>query len=115
MRCKERLHELVREELASIGESGGAAEWRDAMKRSFWNMDREVISWKGSEAAGDASCRCELQSPDCDAVGSTAVVAIVIPDKIIVANCGDSRAVLTRKGKAVPLSKDHKVGSQKFV
>ena len=59
-----------------------------------------------------ANCRCELQSPECDAVGSTAVVAIVTPDKIIVANCGDSRAVLCRNGKAVALSTDHKVCSQ---
>ncbi|KAI4304630.1 hypothetical protein MLD38_040110 [Melastoma candidum] len=34
-----------------------------------------------------------LQSPECDAVGSTTVVAIVTPDEIIVTNCGDSRTV----------------------
>ncbi|OWM68780.1 probable protein phosphatase 2C 24 [Punica granatum] len=107
MRCRERLHELVREELASVGEGGGTVEWREAMGRSFRKMDMEVIAWNES-VAGRGSCRCELQSPECDAVGSTAVVAIVTPDKIIVANCGDSRAVLSRKGKAVPLSSDHK-------
>ncbi|XWS74080.1 hypothetical protein CRYUN_Cryun02cG0184800 [Craigia yunnanensis] len=100
MRCKERLHELVKEELKS------EEEWKSAMERSFTRMDKEVIKW--NESVVGANCRCELQSPDCDAVGSTAVVAIVTPDKIVVANCGDSRAVLCRKGKPVPLSSDHK-------
>ncbi|CAH9073198.1 unnamed protein product [Cuscuta europaea] len=76
------------------------------MEQSFRRMDKEVIAWNESVVRG--SCRCELQSPDCDAVGSTAVVAIVTPDKIIVANCGDSRAVLCRNGKAIPLSNDQK-------
>jgi protein phosphatase 2C len=100
-KCKERLHELVKEELES------KEEWKTAMERSFWRMDKEAIAW--NENVLGAKCRCELQSPECDAVGSTAVVSIVTSDKIIVANCGDSRAVLCRNGKPVPLSSDHKV------
>jgi protein phosphatase 2C len=100
-KCKERLHELVKEELES------KEEWKTAMERSFWRMDKESIAW--NENVLGAKCRCELQSPECDAVGSTAVVSIVTSDKIIVANCGDSRAVLCRNGKPVPLSSDHKV------
>lgn len=112
MRCSERLHELVREELESGGRDGEKRrEWKGAMERSFMRMDEEVVAWKNESAAvANANCRCELQTPDCDAVGSTAVVAIVTPDKIIVANCGDSRAVLSRNGKATALSSDHKVG-----
>ncbi|CAL8999125.1 unnamed protein product [Prunus brigantina] len=100
-RCRERLHELVRDEVESM------EEWRTAMERSFVRMDKEVVAW--SEGGGEVShCRCELQTPESDAVGSTAVVAVVTPDKIVVANCGDSRAVLCRNGKAFPLSVDHK-------
>ncbi|XP_059429847.1 probable protein phosphatase 2C 24 [Corylus avellana] len=99
-KCKERLHELVKEELES------KEEWKSAMEQSFWRMDKEAITW--NDTVLGAKCRCELQSPECDAVGSTAVVAIVTSDKIIVANCGDSRAVLCRNGKPVPLSSDHK-------
>eukprot|EP01039_Chlorochromonas_danica_P011095 gene11094-12358_t len=40
--------------------------------------------------------------------GCTAVVALVVDNKLIVANAGDSRGVLCRKGEAVALSEDHK-------
>ncbi|KAJ6691825.1 PROTEIN PHOSPHATASE 2C 37 [Salix purpurea] len=90
--CKERLHELVREELES------AEEWKSAMERSFRRMDKEVIAW-------NQGMKIRAKS---DAVGSIAVVAVVTPDKIIVANCGDSRAILCRNGKPLPLSSDHK-------
>lgn len=84
-----------------------STDWKNAMERSFIRMDEEVIAWTDSGLG--SNCRCELQTPECDTVGSTAVVAIVTPEKIIVANCGDSRAVLCRNGKPVPLSSDHKV------
>ena len=82
-------------------------EWRKTMERSFTRMDKEVVLL--SESVVSANCKCELQTPDCDAVGSTAVVSIITTDKIVVANCGDSRAVLCRNGKPFPLSTDHKV------
>lgn len=72
-------------------------------------MDEQVTRRRGAAGAEETICRCELQSPLCDAVGSTAVAAVVSPEKIVVANCGDSRAVLCRGGKATPLSTDHKV------
>lgn len=40
--------------------------------------------------------------------GSTAVVAVLKNDRIVVANAGDSRCVLSRRGKAYDLSRDHK-------
>ncbi|XP_010454666.1 PREDICTED: probable protein phosphatase 2C 78 [Camelina sativa] len=99
-RCRERLHELVREEFEAD------ADWEKSMARSFTRMDMEVVALNADDGA--AKCRCELQRPGCDAVGSTAVVSVLTPEKIIVANCGDSRAVLCRNGKAVALSSDHK-------
>ncbi|XP_019056505.1 PREDICTED: protein phosphatase 2C 3-like [Tarenaya hassleriana] len=101
-RCRERLHELVQEELLRDGKE----DWNRTMERSFTRMDKEVALCK--ETVTGANCRCELQTPDCDAVGSTAVVSVITPEKIVVANCGDSRAVLCRNGKPVPLSTDHK-------
>ncbi|KAI3801492.1 hypothetical protein L1987_29597 [Smallanthus sonchifolius] len=101
-RCKARLHMLVKEEL-------NKNEWKKTMERSFHRMDEEVTAW--NEQAINSDCRCELHAPESYGVGSTAVVAVVTPDKIVVANCGDSRAVLCRNGKAVPLSNDHKPDS----
>lgn len=40
--------------------------------------------------------------------GTTALAAIVSGNLLVVANAGDSRAVLSRSGKAVELSSDHK-------
>jgi len=40
--------------------------------------------------------------------GATAVVAAIRDGQLHVANAGDSRAVLSRRGTAVPLSFDHK-------
>lgn len=40
--------------------------------------------------------------------GATAVVVIIIGNKLVCANVGDARAVLCRNGKAIDLSLDHK-------
>jgi len=65
----------------------------------------------------------QLGSPEADKrsafslVGSTAIIALIDlgegaepsrPRRVTVANCGDSRAIVCRKGKAVELSEDHK-------
>ena len=51
-------------------------------------------------------CFCNWQ-PGSDS-GCTAVVAILRGNQLFVANAGDSRCVLSRKGRTVPLSADHK-------
>lgn len=40
--------------------------------------------------------------------GCTANVVLITPEHYIIANAGDSRSVLCRGGKALPLSEDHK-------
>ncbi|KAK9914888.1 hypothetical protein WJX75_001932 [Coccomyxa subellipsoidea] len=40
--------------------------------------------------------------------GCTAVTAVLMDHTVVVAHVGDSRAVLSRGGKAIPLSEDHK-------
>lgn len=103
-RCKERMHEIVRDEY----EKGGASSWEETMSRSFMKMDEDVTGWSSGRASTTSRCRCEMQTPQRDSVGSTAVVAVVSPEKVIVSNCGDSRALLCRNGVAIPLSVDHK-------
>jgi len=79
---------------------------KDALKHSFIRMDdllRESgRSWSSPRASNG------LMSCDPLYVGCTACVSCITERDIIVANAGDSRAVLCRAGRAVPLSKDHK-------
>ena len=47
--------------------------------------------------------------PDvCNFCGATAVICLLMGNKLICANVGDARAILCRNGKAVDLSVDHK-------
>ncbi|URD82131.1 phosphatase 2C [Musa troglodytarum] len=101
--CSDRMHEVVAEEVETLA-SGAAASpqaWRVAMERSFARVDAEAVDGSGERPSQD--CRCERQPPRCDHVGSTAVVAVVSATRIVVANCGDSRAVLCRNGAPSPL------------
>lgn len=51
----------------------------------------------------------EACSMDADlASGTTALTALVIGSSLVVANAGDCRAVLCRRGKAIEMSRDHK-------
>lgn len=72
-------------------------KWREVFTRCFLKVDDEI--------GGKASL--EPLAPE--TVGSTAVVAVVCSSHIIVANSGDSRAVLYRGREPMALSVDHKV------
>ncbi|XVE58654.1 hypothetical protein DITRI_Ditri04bG0186200 [Diplodiscus trichospermus] len=117
--CREKMHVFVEEELMRVDcteekelgrdrSSKGARDeerWRKMMKRSFERMDEVATS---ACACGSAGCNCRCHPMEVALGGSTAVVALLTPEHIVVANCGDSRAVLSRGGKAIPLSFDHK-------
>ncbi|KAK0597503.1 hypothetical protein LWI29_025986 [Acer saccharum] len=129
--CKEKMHVFIEEELMRVSgtsKSESAAsgsrsrqerlkrkqsatvveweeEWRRAMVRSFLRMDEVALT---TCACGNLGNGCICPSLELALGGSTAVVAVLTACHIIVANCGDSRAVLCRGGRVVPLSRDHK-------
>ncbi|KAJ9190358.1 hypothetical protein P3X46_001573 [Hevea brasiliensis] len=116
--CRDRIHWALAEEIANVKndltdasmEVHQQVQWEKAFTRCFLNVDEE-IGGKGTrstiEGHVDASdAAFEPLAPE--TVGSTAVVALVCSSHIIVANCGDSRAVLYRGKESMALSVDHK-------
>ncbi|EIN12613.1 PP2C-domain-containing protein [Punctularia strigosozonata HHB-11173 SS5] len=85
----ERVHQLLQQE-----ESYRSEQWEQAMKQAFLHTDEEMIK--------DPS---HLRDPS----GCTAVAALITHDnKLLVANAGDSRSVLSVKGEVKAMSYDHK-------
>jgi len=92
--CSETMHKAVAEEarkLPAVGSGASMSDWaRDVFTGAFHSVDSTAHA---AQAQG---------------AGSTAVVALVGGGYVAVGNCGDSRAVLCRGGRALPLSADHK-------
>ncbi|CAL5364504.1 unnamed protein product [Camellia sinensis] len=83
--CRDRLHCLLVKEIEEEidVETRSEEDWEKVMVACFGKMDEEV---------NDITAN----------IGSTAVVAVVGEDEVVVANCGDSRAVLSRRAPDRP-------------
>lgn len=103
--CRERFHLALTEELDTMKEDS-ASNWKEQLERALFSCFRKVDDEVGGVIKSDNGDAVDPIAPE--AVGSTAVVSIVSPTHIIVANCGDSRAVLCRGKSPMPLSIDHK-------
>jgi serine/threonine protein phosphatase PrpC len=93
--CKAHLHSHLAEKVMAaleVSESASlaTADLARALHEAFIATDEGFISTTGGTA------------------GTTAVVALLAGDHLLVANAGDSRAVLWRDGRSVPMSVDHK-------
>ncbi|KAK9916403.1 hypothetical protein WJX75_002189 [Coccomyxa subellipsoidea] len=73
-------------------------ELRAVLADSFKQTDEKLLQFLRSHEDED-----ERNS------GATATVVLVRRDKLVVANVGDSRAVLSRRGQAVDLTTEHRV------
>lgn len=98
--CKEELH-------SGIAELDLKGRWNKMFMSCFNKLDNEVGGF--ARVNGDIVSDLLIAPKAPESVGSTAVVALVCSTHIIVANCGDSRAVLCRGKVPMPLSVDHKV------
>ncbi|CAI0627917.1 unnamed protein product [Linum tenue] len=100
--CRKRVHEALSEEIEELARAGcGEEVLKKAFSKCFLRVDAEI----SGSGTGSGAAAVEVVP---ETVGSTAVVATVCRTHIVVANCGDSRAVLCRGKAAVPLSVDHK-------
>uniref|UniRef100_A0A8R7V3K9 protein-serine/threonine phosphatase n=2 Tax=Triticum urartu TaxID=4572 RepID=A0A8R7V3K9_TRIUA len=120
--CRDRLHAVLVEELGRTerplsGVSWGTVEfkkqWEKAFVDVFCMVDDEVggkVIRGGGQGVGTRGLAkaAEVEPLAPETMGSTAVVAVVWFSHIIIANCGDSRAVLCRGKQAMPLTVDHK-------
>ncbi|KAG6557438.1 hypothetical protein Mapa_000710 [Marchantia paleacea] len=111
--CKGRLHEIISQEIKrALNEEVERCippfcyyyffgeQIQKAIRSSFYRMDEEVVSNRLDDD--------ELAGPlNPTTVGSAATVAIITSCRIVVANCGDSRAVLSRRGRSLQISHDH--------
>ncbi|CAA0829317.1 Protein phosphatase 2C 7 [Striga hermonthica] len=111
--CREYMHLALADEVRVAREKLPAEvfghnlneQWLKIFRNCFKRLDDEV----GGFARGNGESDDSPVNPIApDSVGSTAVVAVVCTTHVIVANCGDSRAVLNRGKVPVPLSVDHR-------
>ncbi|KAK6944790.1 PPM-type phosphatase-like domain [Dillenia turbinata] len=96
--CGEHIHLALAEEIGR-GQEG-------IFHGGFWDNSQE--QWEKAFIKCFLKIDAEIEPIAPETVGSTAVVAVICASHIIVANCGDSRAVLCRGKIAMPLSVDHK-------
>lgn len=102
--CRERVHTALTEEIEIVKQhiddgtmtDSCQEQWRKVFTNCFLKVDDEV----------GGKSQHEPVAPE--TVGSTAVVALISSSHIVVANCGDSRAVLCRGKEPMALSVDHK-------
>jgi len=81
-----------------------------AFVKSFQQMDKMLTDTRNIVELRSLTLSPSLEGPIVhpDFVGCTALVCCVRPEAITVANAGDCRAVLSREGKAIELTQDHK-------
>uniref|UniRef100_I1KGR5 protein-serine/threonine phosphatase n=1 Tax=Glycine max TaxID=3847 RepID=I1KGR5_SOYBN len=103
-----RMDEMMRgqrgwRELAVLGDK---IEKLSGMLEGFiWSPRSSEANDRVNDWAFEEGPHSDFTGPNS---GSTACVAVIRGNKLVVANAGDSRCVLSRKGQAHNLSKDHK-------
>ena len=81
-----------------------AKQYEKALIESFIEIDKQLIKeWETELIAKGKAKKKEG--------GTTACVALITDNEIYVANCGDSRCVMSRGGNAIQMSIDHKLSS----
>ncbi|GAB4822197.1 hypothetical protein N2152v2_009243 [Parachlorella kessleri] len=99
----EHLHKVLED---SVGGNGAIAssELQGMLADTFLKADAQLLAWLREQAAAE----------DANS-GSCATAAVLAGKTLVVANVGDSRAVLCRGGQAEVLTTQHRVHGQEDV
>ena len=107
------MHLALTEEIeiakACIHDGNIGHHWQEQRKKAFSDCFVQVDAEIGGVHRGTSGNKPDRGPVASETVGSAAVIAIVSSTHIIVANCGDSRAILYRGKLPMSLSVDHKV------
>mmetsp|Transcript_11386 Transcript_11386/g.11473 ORF Transcript_11386/g.11473 Transcript_11386/m.11473 type:complete len:260 (+) Transcript_11386:481-1260(+) len=87
---KENLHKIIKKHIK--GESV-VENWRQPLIDAFIECDQSF---------------CDQYYEIGKFMGSAAVVCMIVEDKMVICNLGDSRIILSQNGQAIQLSRDHK-------
>ena len=101
---------LYSEFMKELEGDGSNSKSEDTSRASESGLDSTKVKAaliKGFETVSDRI----LSIPSLDVEGSTAVIVYLCGELIVSANLGDSRAILCRGSKAIPLTVDHKPDS----
>uniref|UniRef100_A0A7S4NUM3 PPM-type phosphatase domain-containing protein n=1 Tax=Guillardia theta TaxID=55529 RepID=A0A7S4NUM3_GUITH len=119
---QERAVGLVRSSINSSLEDArkkGKLTQKEAMElmvkmMALQRMEKNALASSQAVQQGtEGSNKLNGCSEEATCAGCTANVVVLTAKEIFVANAGDSRSVLCRKGQAVPLSEDHKPNNPK--
>lgn len=113
----------------AIFDGHGGEEWAEFLRDNFhYYLRKELLTEiedQTTDNVSDAVCKAfnnawfvtdnkfkDVFKERANKVGATAVIVLIIADRMFCANIGDARAVLSRDKKAITLSKDHKVNRE---
>lgn len=94
-RTENELKTMMNSQATDDGSDHSLERIKSNIREAFLKLDEKMKSLPEVESGEDIS-------------GSTAVACLISPTHLFFANCGDSRAVLSRNGQAIFSTKDHK-------
>ena len=114
------LQGSIQSDLHELREKKGQVSRDEAtqvmMKMMFMRRLEQQMSGAAAPADGSEGAPSGPPAPEpniADSAGCTAVTVLITPTEYVIANAGDSRAVLCRNGVAVALSEDHKPNDER--
>jgi protein phosphatase 1G len=116
-RARTLLQGSIQTDLQELREKKGQVSRDEAtqvmMKMMFLRKLEQQMGGGDAESSDSSTDSLQPEQNLADSAGCTAVTVFITPVEYIVANAGDSRAVLCRGSTAIALSEDHKPNDER--